>query len=146
MCCSGGKKSKGRSSGGGGGGNRGVRGVDFGLGIGYSHESYNASSHSVPCRSVAVNSLKTGIMAQFKSSFVAASSDLHNSSGTLVNKRPALAGFVSGGTIGTQTTNSVSSACTSTINTIPNYGENVNKNPDRLNTRGISFSSFLVCF
>lgn len=107
----GGKKSKGR------GGGRGVRGVDFGLGIGYNPESNSStSSNAVPTRSAAVNSLRTGVMAQFKSSFVAASSNsqshgLSNSS-AYANKRPAMTGFVSGGTIGgdinrTQTTTSV---------------------------------------
>lgn len=99
----GGKKGKGRGGGGGGGGGRGVRGVDFGLGIGYSSESNNASSQ-IPSRTAAVNSLRTGMMAQFKSNFVAASSDSQNqvtsNPNMYVNKRPALTGFVSGGTIG----------------------------------------------
>lgn len=102
MSTAGGKKARGR---GGGGGGRGVRGVDFGLGIGYSLESTNTPSHSTPGRSAAVNSLKTGMMAQFKSNFVAASSSspnlgLSNSSSAGGNKRPALRGFVSGGSIG----------------------------------------------
>lgn len=133
VCCSGGKK--GREKGGGGG--RGVRGVDFGLGIGYNPEPCNVS---VPSRSVAVNSLKTGMMAQFKSSFVAASSNSQNISSIPVNKRPAFAGFVSGGTIGgdvsrTQTTNAVSFAPTAVINTFSqNSGENANQNnSERLN-------------
>ncbi|KAM6541439.1 hypothetical protein CsatB_005886 [Cannabis sativa] len=109
----GGKKGRGRGGGGGGGdgggggggGNRGVRGVDFGLGIGYTPESTSGSSHTAPGRSAAVNSLKTGIMTQFKSSFVAASSTSQsqgssNSSSAPANKRPALRGFVSGGSIG----------------------------------------------
>ncbi|KAL1821429.1 hypothetical protein ACET3Z_016298 [Daucus carota] len=70
----GGKRAKGR----GGGGNRGVRGVDFGLGIGYNAESKSAPLHVVPGRSAAVNSLRTGMTAQFKSSFVAASSGTLN--------------------------------------------------------------------
>ncbi|KAJ4850340.1 DEAD-box ATP-dependent RNA helicase 24 [Turnera subulata] len=108
----GGKKSKGR-----GGAGRGVRGVDFGLGIGYNPESSSStSSHAVPSRSSAVNSLRTGVMAQFKSNFVAASSNSQsqgfNSSNAYANKRPALTGFVSGGSIGgdisrTQTTGSL---------------------------------------
>ncbi|KAK9984890.1 hypothetical protein SO802_034415 [Lithocarpus litseifolius] len=75
-----GKKGKGRGGGGGGGGGsgRGVRGVDFGLGIGYNPESNNTSPSSVPSRSAAVNSLRTGAMAQFKSKFVAASSNSQN--------------------------------------------------------------------
>lgn len=102
----GGKKGKGRGGGGGGGGSgRGVRGVDFGLGIGYNPESNNTSPSSVPSRSAAVNSLRTGVMAQFKSKFVAASSNsqnqgLSNSSSAYANKRTALPGFVSGGSIG----------------------------------------------
>ena len=96
----GGKRAKGR----GGGGNRGVRGVDFGLGIGYNAESRSAPLHVVPGRSAAVNSLKTGMTAQFKSSFVAVSSGtlnerLSNSSGMQAGNR-VLRGFVSGGSIG----------------------------------------------
>ncbi|KAK6937269.1 DEAD/DEAH box helicase domain [Dillenia turbinata] len=96
----GGKKGKGR-----GGSGRGVRGVDFGLGIGYNPESNNTPSQPIQSRSAAVNSLRTGMMAQFKSNFVAASSDSQNqassySSSTYPYKRPALSGFVSGGSIG----------------------------------------------
>ncbi|KAJ8440856.1 hypothetical protein Cgig2_000744 [Carnegiea gigantea] len=97
----GGKKGKGRGGGGGGGGGggRGVRGVDFGLGIGYNPDSNNASSPAG--RAAAVNSLRTGMMAQFKSSFVPASSNPQNSNSNMyASKRPALSGFVSGGTIG----------------------------------------------
>ncbi|THG18349.1 hypothetical protein TEA_027335 [Camellia sinensis var. sinensis] len=99
----GGKRAKGR---GGGSSGRGVRGVDFGLGIGYSADSNNTSSSTVPNRSVAVGSLRTGMMAQFKSKFVSASSNSqnqgmnNNSSGTYANKRMVLPGFVSGGSIG----------------------------------------------
>lgn len=97
----GGKKGKGK---GGSGGGRGVRGVDFGLGIGYNPDS-NSSSHTAPSRSAAVNSLRTGMMAQFKSNFVAASSpsenqSLNGNSSAYANKRPTLSGFVSGGSIG----------------------------------------------
>uniref|UniRef100_A0A166A5D5 Helicase ATP-binding domain-containing protein n=1 Tax=Daucus carota subsp. sativus TaxID=79200 RepID=A0A166A5D5_DAUCS len=93
----GGKRAKGR----GGGDNRGVRGVDFGLGIGYNAESKRSPSHVVPGRSAAVNSLKTGMTTQFKSSFVAALSGtlnarLSNSSGMQAGNR-VLRGFVSGG-------------------------------------------------
>eukprot|EP00258_Populus_trichocarpa_P033194 XP_024449213.1 DEAD-box ATP-dependent RNA helicase 24 isoform X1 [Populus trichocarpa] len=96
----GGKKGKGR-----GGGSRGVRGVDFGLGIGYNPESNSTSSPAVTSRSTAVNSLRTGVMAQFKNNFVAATSNsqspgLNTSSSVYANKRPALRGFVSGGSIG----------------------------------------------
>ncbi|KAL5561027.1 hypothetical protein UlMin_030774 [Ulmus minor] len=142
----GGKKGKGRGGGGGGGGSRGsgsrgVRGVDFGLGIGYTPESNNASSLAVPSRSAAVNSLKTGMMAQFKSSFISASStststptqgSINNSSAP-ANKRPALAGFVSGGSIGgdgyrTQTRNPIGFVPASGVNTSgQNSGENANQ-------------------
>ncbi|KAF8401320.1 hypothetical protein HHK36_012254 [Tetracentron sinense] len=102
---SGGSKARGRGKGGGGGSGRGVRGVDFGLGIGYNPESKNTPSQSVPSRSAAVNSLRTGMMTQFKSSFVAATSDSqnqgkNNNSSTYADKRPVLAGFVPGGSIG----------------------------------------------
>ncbi|WVZ05634.1 hypothetical protein V8G54_018980 [Vigna mungo] len=101
----GGKKGRGR---GGGGGGRGVRGVDFGLGIGYNPESNNAPSNPVPTRSAAVNSLRTGMMSQFRNNFVAASSNSQNQgfgnntsvAANAANKRPALPGFVSGGSIG----------------------------------------------
>lgn len=111
----GGKKGRGR--GGGAAGGRGVRGVDFGLGIGYNAETNNVSSQTVPSRSAAVNSLRTGMMTQFKSNFVAASSNSQTQGASNIlsapaNKRPALPGFVSGGSIGgdifrTQTTNPV---------------------------------------
>lgn len=138
MSCAGGKK--GRAKGGASG--RGVRGVDFGLGIGYSAESNNSTPSSVPSRSAAVNSLKTGMMAQFKSSFVAASSNpqnqgMSNNSSAYANKRPALAGFVSGGSIGgdiykTQTTTGSFSPAMSGVNT-PSSGENASqKNSERL--------------
>ncbi|CAL4939078.1 unnamed protein product [Urochloa decumbens] len=99
----GGKKGgKGKGGGGGGGGagrGRGVRGVDFGLGIGYNAES----GLQVPApRTATVNSLKTGMMQQFKSSFVSGSSNTPSSSAPSF-ARPALRGFVSGGTIGGDT-------------------------------------------
>lgn len=97
----GGKKGKSK-----GGSGRGVRGVDFGLGIGYNAESNSTSTISVPSRSAAVNSLRTGVMAQFKSSFVAATPSnqgVNNSPSSYTNNRPALRGFVSGGTIGGDT-------------------------------------------
>lgn len=92
----GGKRAKGR-----GGGNRGVRGVDFGLGIGYSSEPKVASSSALG-RNSAVNSLRGGMMSQFKSSFVAASSNSQNqsSNNSSVNKKMVLPGFVAGGSIG----------------------------------------------
>ncbi|KAI3414409.1 uncharacterized protein J3R85_016415 [Psidium guajava] len=97
----GGRKGRGR---GGGVGGRGVRGVDYGLGIGYNAES-STSSQNASSRSAAVNSLKSGMMAQFKSNFVAAASNSQNqginrSSNMHASKRPAMTGFVSGGTIG----------------------------------------------
>ncbi|KAK8913783.1 DEAD-box ATP-dependent RNA helicase 24 [Platanthera zijinensis] len=92
--CGGKKGGKGKGAAGG----RGVRGIDFGLGIGYNPELSSSSQTAPPSRSAAVNSLKTGMMAQFRSSFVAASStselDVSRPS------RPALPGFVSGGSIG----------------------------------------------
>ncbi|OIV95357.1 hypothetical protein TanjilG_07513 [Lupinus angustifolius] len=100
----GGKKGRGRGGGRGGGG-RGVRGVDFGLGIGYNAESNNIpSSNTVPSRSTAINSLRSGVMSQFRSNFVAASSNAPSqgftNNASIPAKRPALAGFVSGGSIG----------------------------------------------
>ena len=144
--CAGGKKGKGRGGGGGGGGGgsgRGVRGVDFGLGIGYNPESNNTLPSSVPSRSAAVNSLRTGAMAQFKSKFVAASSNsqnqgLSNSSSAYANKRTALPGFVSGGSIGgdvyrTQTTISFCPAMSDVNSTSQISTENATqKNPERL--------------
>ncbi|KAK4558271.1 hypothetical protein RGQ29_007852 [Quercus rubra] len=140
----GGKKGKGRGGGGGGGGGgsgRGVRGVDFGLGIGYNPESNNTLPSSVPSRSAAVNSLRTGAMAQFKSKFVAASSNsqnqgLSNSSSAYANKRTALPGFVSGGSIGgdvyrTQTTISFCPAMSGVNSTSQISTENATqKNPE----------------
>ncbi|KAF3560408.1 hypothetical protein F2Q69_00010274 [Brassica cretica] len=93
----GGKKGRGR---GGGGGNRGVRGVDFGLGIGFNSESSGTPSQAAPSRKGVINSVRTGVMAQFKNSFVAATPSNPQSQGGYPNKRPSLMGFVSGGTIG----------------------------------------------
>ena len=138
MCCVGGRKGKGRGGGGGGGGGggRGVRGVDFGLGIGYKSESNTSSS--VPSRSAAVNSLRTGMMAQFRSNFVAASSSpqdqgFSSSTSMSANKRPALRGFVSGGSIGgdintTQSTASFSPAMPEINATIQNTGVDASQN------------------
>lgn len=102
--CTGGKKATGKGKGGGGSG-RGVRGVDFGMGIGYNPESANTPSQSAPSRSAAVSALKMGMMSKFRSNFVAATSDSqnqcsNNTSNAYATKRPALAGFVSGGSIG----------------------------------------------
>ncbi|KAJ4817137.1 DEAD-box ATP-dependent RNA helicase-like protein [Rhynchospora pubera] len=94
-------KKGGRGKGGGGG--RGVRGVDFGLGIGYNADGPSSAppSQSSANRSSVTNSLKTGMMQQFRSSFVSASTNSQGSSAGLVpTARPALRGFVSGGTIG----------------------------------------------
>uniref|UniRef100_A0A1D1Y952 RNA helicase n=1 Tax=Anthurium amnicola TaxID=1678845 RepID=A0A1D1Y952_9ARAE len=97
---SGGKKVGGRGRGGG----RGVRGVDYGLGIGYNPESTNSTSPANSSRTATVNALRTGMMVQFKSSFVAASSNSQSESisesNAFASKRPALPGFVSGGSIG----------------------------------------------
>lgn len=97
--------------------------MDFGLGIGYNPESNNTSSQTVPTRVAAVNSLRTGMMAQFKSNFVAATSSSpsqgpNSSSSNYPPKRPVLQGFVSGGSIGgdmnrAQTASSFSHAPTS---------------------------------
>ncbi|XP_011079538.1 DEAD-box ATP-dependent RNA helicase 24 isoform X1 [Sesamum indicum] len=127
----GGKRAKGR-----GGGGRGVRGVDYGLGIGYSPDS-NAASSVTPTRSVAVNSLRTGMMAQFRNNFVPASSNsqnhfVQNSTGVQTNKRMVLPGFVSGGTIGGDMhavqINSTTSAA-SASNTILNSREIAKQTP-----------------
>ncbi|XP_073283829.1 DEAD-box ATP-dependent RNA helicase 24 [Primulina huaijiensis] len=90
----GGKRAKGR-----GGGGRGVRGVDFGLGIGYNPESNTTSNAAAPNRSTAINSLRTEMMAQYKNNFVPASSNSSSQFGQAI-KRTVLPGFVSGGTIG----------------------------------------------
>lgn len=73
--------------GGGGGGGRNVRGVDFGLGIGYSADAANTTPSAPQEKAPKVqfkreeqpqmqgsigDSLKLGMMARFKSSFVAA--------------------------------------------------------------------------
>lgn len=82
-------KGRGRGGGqgkGGRGGGRNVRGVDFGLGIGYSADAANAApsvpqektpkvqykKEDIPSRGSAVDSLRQGMMARFKSNFVAA--------------------------------------------------------------------------
>nr|CAD1833572.1 unnamed protein product [Ananas comosus var. bracteatus] len=93
----------GGKGGGGGGSGRGVRGVDYGLGIGYKPEESNATSQPAPGRSAAVNSLRTGMMQQFKSNFVAAASSSQSNnrtpSGSAPSARPVLRGFVFGGTM-----------------------------------------------
>ena len=76
--------------------------MDFGLGIGYNSEPANPPPQTGG-RAAAVNSLKTGMMARFKSSFVAASPSSQNQTAgnsDIANNRPALSGFVAGGTIG----------------------------------------------
>eukprot|EP00850_Spirogloea_muscicola_P023698 SM000379S14411 [mRNA] locus=s379:21663:24756:- [translate_table: standard] len=67
--------AKGRGGRGGAkGGGRGVRGVNFGLGLGYSQDVKTPQSAPPPqSRGSAQDALKTGMMARFKSSFVAAS-------------------------------------------------------------------------
>ncbi|VFQ78545.1 unnamed protein product [Cuscuta campestris] len=118
----GGRKGKGK-----GGSGRGVRGVDFGLGIGYNAEASNAPP-TASSRTAAVNSLRTGMMAQFKSNFVAASSSnaqnqalsSNSSSGMNPNKRMALAGFVSGGTIGGDANPSRTGSATSSSSAVGN--------------------------
>ncbi|CAA3004240.1 DEAD-box ATP-dependent RNA helicase 24, partial [Olea europaea subsp. europaea] len=66
--------------------NQGVRDMDFGLGIGYNLESNAASNHVSSC-SATVNSLRTGMMAQLKSNFVAA---LSNSQNQVLNQNPGM--------------------------------------------------------
>lgn len=133
----GGRKGKGR---GGGAGGKGVRGVDFGLGIGYSTESNNASSNAVPGRSAAVNSLRTGMMSQFRSSFVAASSTsqnegFSNNTSMAVNKRPTLAGFVSGGSIGGDiNTHQQTASYNPAPSTVNSTSQNSGVNPGQNNT------------
>ncbi|KAJ7565134.1 hypothetical protein O6H91_02G049400 [Diphasiastrum complanatum] len=137
-----GGKGRGRGQGKGGGpaasgGGRSVRGVDYGMGIGYNPDAANKSnqappksnqappkSSEVPDRGSAVGALKMGMMARFKSSFVAASSvgaagsgsyaatmqqqsgrDIlvqGNTLGSIGNSRRGrgVSGFVSGGSIG----------------------------------------------
>ncbi|KAJ6791602.1 DEAD-box ATP-dependent RNA helicase 24 [Iris pallida] len=95
----GGKKGGNRGKGGIGSG-RGVRGVDFGLGIGYNPESSSTPSQSVSSRSATVNSLRTGMMTQFKNNFVAAQTNSQSDSRNQASARPVLRGFVSGGSIG----------------------------------------------
>ncbi|KAF7818129.1 DEAD-box ATP-dependent RNA helicase 24 [Senna tora] len=129
----GGKKGKGR---GGSGSGRGVRGVDYGLGIGYSPESNNPSPNTAPSRSATVNSLRTGMMAQFRSNFVAASSNspsqsFGNSTSMPANKRPTLPGFVSGGSIGGDINTSRTPASPAVNATFQNSGANAGqKNAD----------------
>ncbi|KAL6219583.1 hypothetical protein ACLB2K_007342 [Fragaria x ananassa] len=132
----GGKKGKGRGGGrGGGNSGRGVRGVDFGLGIGYNPESNSSPSPAVTSRSAAVTSLRTGMMSQFKNKFVSATSNSPsqgsgNSLSAHANKRPGLRGFVAGGSIGggiyaPQTTNTGSPPPASAVNiSSQNLGEN----------------------
>ncbi|CAN4112807.1 unnamed protein product [Withania somnifera] len=72
-------------------------------------------SRAIPNPSAAVNSLRTGMMAQFKSSFVAASSNSQNqgmnsTAEAFPNKKMILHGFVSGGTIGGDSNTSSSSS------------------------------------
>ncbi|KAG6556407.1 hypothetical protein Mapa_002350 [Marchantia paleacea] len=106
-------KGRGRGHGGrsggagasGGGGGRSVRGVDFGMGIGYfpdaagktsapsskpkasqpSTYSRISGSSEVPTRGAAVDALKVGMMARFKNSFVAATPGAGPGSGSSSN-------------------------------------------------------------
>ncbi|KAL2630787.1 hypothetical protein R1flu_015473 [Riccia fluitans] len=95
-----GKGHGGRSggAGAGGGGGRNVRGVDFGMGIGYNPDaaskptqpanksrSNQPARSDVPSRGAAVDALKVGMLARFKSSFVAASPGNGPSSGSTSN-------------------------------------------------------------
>lgn len=141
------QRKGGSGSGGSGGSGRGVRGVDYGLGIGYNPESSNTSSQAVHSRNAAVNSLKTGMMTQFKSSFVSASSNSQSqgfsSSSSL--RRPTLSGFVSGGTIGGdinrfQPASSFTTAPTSGLNTSQNSGQNTSQ---RMSERSLFLAEIL---
>lgn len=102
--------------------------MDYGLGIGYNPESTNNPSQSVPSRSSTVNSLRTGMMVQFKSNFVAAASNSQSectsSSNTFTSKRPVLAGFVSGGSIGGESRTQTTTSFYSTSNSGDNSNEN----------------------
>ncbi|CAI9260510.1 unnamed protein product [Lactuca saligna] len=68
-----------------------VRDVEFGLGI-----RYNSKPKAAPPTGSAIKSLRTGVMPQFKSSFVAASTSSNNY-GNQGSKKMVLSGFVSGG-------------------------------------------------
>lgn len=119
----GGKKGRGRG--------KGVRGVDFGMGIGYNPESGNAPSQT-PGRAGTVSSLRTGMMAQFRNNFVAASSNSLNQASSspsmYPSKRPALAGFVSGGSIGGEANRSQQQVNTVNPATMPG-GSNAGHRP-----------------
>ncbi|CAM6121392.1 unnamed protein product [Calypogeia fissa] len=106
-------KGRGRGRGGasGGGGGRSVRGVDFGLGIGYNADSASKPfsqtftkpkpviSTPVTSRGAATDALKVGMMARFKSSFVAASPGVApGGSGSTPSR--TMQGFVQGATLG----------------------------------------------
>lgn len=102
--------------------------MDFGLGIGYSAEP-KAEPNPAPSRSATVNSLKTGMMAQFRSNFVPASSSspnqfVQNSSMSQPNNRKVLAGFVSGGTIGGDMPPTKVNSVAPAPNTTPNSTDN----------------------
>lgn len=120
-----------------------MRGVDFGLGIGYNPESNNSPSSNA-VSSHPVNPLRTGTgMAQFKSKFVAASSSSENqgvnsSSSMYANKKMLLPGFVSGGVIGGErrtapvTSSTNAGAVPTGYASTPNARENTNqKNLER---------------
>ena len=124
-----------------------MRGVDYGMGIGYNPESGNASPQAVQSRNTAVNSLKTGMMAQFRSNFVAASSDSQSQgfSNSSSVRRPTLTGFVSGGTIGgdinrSQMASSFSTAPTSGLNTSQTTGVPGQNTNQRNSERSLFFS------
>ncbi|KAG1338805.1 DEAD-box ATP-dependent RNA helicase 24 [Cocos nucifera] len=130
----GGKKGGGRGKGGSGSG-RGVRGVDYGMGIGYNPESANVTAQSVPSRSATVNSLRTGMMAQFKSNFVAATSspqsEGRNQCSISSSGRPVLRGFVSGGLIGGEPYKSQPAA---SFTPASNSGGNTSENGNQKNS------------
>eukprot|EP00249_Psilotum_nudum_P022633 c28591_g1_i1 orf=474-2897(-) len=85
------KGGRGQGKGGtGGGGSKSIRGVDYGLGIGYKPDADSKPSSTlgrseIQNRGAAVDALKMGMMARFKSSFVAASSGNIGGSGALMS-------------------------------------------------------------
>lgn len=115
-----------------------MRGVDFGLGIGYNAESNNkSSSTAVSSQSAVANPLRSGSgMAQFKSKFVAASSNSQNQG---VNKKMLLPGFVSGGTIGGDT-RSAQGASSANAGAIPSGNISALNVRDNTNQRNLDSS------
>lgn len=90
-----------------------MRGVDFGLGIGYNADAASKPfsqtftkpkpviSTPAPSRGAATDALKVGMMARFKSSFVAASPGVAPG-GSGSSPAGTMKGFVQGATLGGQ--------------------------------------------